>query len=240
VKSWIVLFLVVLWFGPCVAEVVTRLPGADQAIALTFDACETRTPSFLDREILDYLLAEGIPFTVFVSGRFARRNAEQLKALTANSAVEIENHSLNHIQHMERLGKEEVVREVVEAERLLATITGRNTQFFRFPAGNCDQRTLGLVEGLGYRAVHWSFASGDPDKYLTPNRLTAWVLGKARPGDILIFHINGRGYSTGDALPGIVQQLRQRGYRFVRIDELLVGPKCSSAPKEMCNRQPKG
>jgi peptidoglycan/xylan/chitin deacetylase (PgdA/CDA1 family) len=218
-----VLLLVVLWSGSSVAEVVTRLPAGSHAIALTFDACETRTPSFFDREIVDYLLAEGIPFTVFVSGRFARRNVEQLKALAAQPTIEIENHSLNHIQHMERLRKEEVIQEVIEAERLLATITGRNPLFFRFPAGNYDQKTLGLVEGLGYRVVHWSFASGDPDKYLTPDRLTAWVLAKARPGDILIFHINGRGYSTGDALPAIVQQLRQRGYRFVRLDELLAG-----------------
>lgn len=221
---WIVLFFLVFLSGSSVAEVVARLPAGSHAIALTFDACETRTPSSFDRKIVDYLLAEQLPFTVFVSGRFARRNAEQLKVLAAYPTVEIENHSLNHIQHMERLGEAEAIREVVEAERLLAAITGRNPHFFRFPAGNYDQRTLNLVEGLGYRVVHWSFASGDPDQYLTPKRLTAWVLAKARPGDILIFHINGRGYSTGDALPGIVQQLRQWGYRFVRLDELLRGP----------------
>ena len=223
-KSWMVLFLVVLWSRPCVAEVVTRLPADSHAVALTFDACETRTPSFFDRKIVDYLLAEEIPFTVFVSGKFARRNAEELKALAANPAVEIENHSFGHIQHMERLREEEVVREVVEAERLLATITGRTPHLFRFPAGNYDRKTLGLVEGLGYRVVHWSFASGDPDKNLTPNHLTAWVLAKARAGDILIFHVNGRGYSTGEALPRIVQQLRQRGYRFIRLDEQLARP----------------
>lgn len=166
----------VLWYGHCAAEVVTRLPGESRTIALTFDACETRTPAFFDRKIVDYLLAEGIPFTVFISGKFARRNAEELRMLAGNPNVEIENHSLNHIQHMERLGEKEVVREVVEAERLLATITGRKPFFFRFPAGNYDQRTLDLVEGLGYRVVHWSFASGDPDKGLTPKRLTAWVL----------------------------------------------------------------
>ena len=220
-KSWMMVFLVVLWPGSCGAEVVTKLPGTGQAIALTFDACETRTPSFFDRKIIDFLLAERLPFTVFVSGKFARRNAEELKALAAHPAVEIENHSFGHIQHMERLRAEEVIREVVEAERILATITGRTPRFFRFPAGNYDRKTLSLVEGLGYRVIHWSFASGDPDQYLTPNRLTAWVLAKVRPRDILIFHINGRGYSTGDALPAIIKQLRQQGYRFVRLDELL-------------------
>ena len=42
-----------------------------------------------------------------------------------------------------------------------------------------------------------------------------------KPGNILIFHINGRGWSTGEALPSIVGQLRRRGYRFTRLDALL-------------------
>ena len=203
---------------------VTQLPGAEKVVALTFDACETKTPSFLDETIASFLLSENIPFTVFASGKFARRNAEALRSLAASGLVAVENHSLNHRQHMERLGNDAVVHEVIDCERLLSEITGRKPRFFRFPAGNYDHKTLRVVEGLGYQVVHWSFASGDPDKRLGPQRLSQWVLGKVRPGNILIFHINGRGYSTGEALPEIVGQLRARGYRFVRLDALLVAP----------------
>lgn len=210
--------------GDLGAEVVTQLPGTEPVIALTFDACETKTPSFLDETIVSFLVRENIPFTIFASGKFARRNAEALRSLAASGLVAVENHSLSHIQHMERIADDAVVREVIECERLLTEITGRKPQFFRFPAGNYDQKTLRIVEGLGYRVVHWSFASGDPDKRLDPQRLSRWVLGKARPGNILIFHINGRGYSTGEALPSIVGQLRARGYRFVRLDAVLATP----------------
>ena len=206
------------------AEVVTRLetPGkADKVVALTFDACETRTPAFLDTSISDFLTARKIPFTVFACGRFARHNREALAALARLDLVEIENHSMNHDNHMERMDAATVRREVLDAETMLKGITGKRTRYFRFPAGNYDAPALATVESLGYRVVHWSFASGDPAKTLTPEMETAWVLEKTRPGGILIFHINGRGWSTGKALPGIVDTLESRGYRFARLDSVL-------------------
>ncbi|PKU23434.1 polysaccharide deacetylase family protein [Telmatospirillum siberiense] len=203
------------------ADVITRLPTDEPVVALTFDACETRTPTLLDRKISDYLVREKIPFTIFVSGRFARHNAESLAALSHLDFVEIENHSLNHDNHMDRLDDLAIRREVEENDALLAGITGRHSRYFRFPAGNVSPRSLKDVEDLGYKVVHWSFPSGDPVRDLTPSALTRWVLAKTRPGSILIFHINGRGWSTGEALPAIVEQLRGHGFRFTRLDAQL-------------------
>jgi peptidoglycan/xylan/chitin deacetylase (PgdA/CDA1 family) len=47
------------------------------------------------------------------------------------------------------------------------------------------------------------------------------VLGKARAGSIVIFHINGRGRKTAEALPEILRVLKERGLRFVSFSELL-------------------
>jgi len=199
------------------ADVVTRLPGNDKRVALTFDACENRTPASFDSAIGDYLLAERIPFTVFVSGRFARHNQAALRDLAAHDFVELENHSLDHDNHMERLPDAEIRRQIDANGQLLFDLTGRRSRFFRFPAGNYDARGLALAEQLGYTVVHWSFASGDPAKQVSPQQLSDWVLAKTRPGSILIFHINGRGWSTAAALPGIVDALRQRGYRFTTL-----------------------
>ena len=207
--------------GPADADVITRLPTADKRVALTFDACENLTPASYDRRIGDILLAERIPFTIFVSGRFARHNQAALRDLAAHDFVEIENHSLDHDNHMERMGDSEIRRQIAENERLLAGITGRRTRFFRFPAGNYDRRGVALAESMGYRVVHWSFASGDPARGVSPERLTASVLDRTRPGSILIFHINGRGFSTAAALPGILAELRRRGYRFTTLADAL-------------------
>jgi peptidoglycan/xylan/chitin deacetylase (PgdA/CDA1 family) len=204
-------------------DVITRLPAApkDKVVALTFDACETKTPAFLDRSISDFLTGEKIPFTVFACGRFARHNGDALKQLAALDFVEIENHSMNHDNHMERMADATIRHEVLDTQTMLAGITGHRTKFFRFPAGNYDARSLATVESCNHRVVHWTFASGDPARTLTPAHETEWVLEKTRADDILIFHINGRGWSTGQALPGILAALKSRGYHFARLDALL-------------------
>lgn len=223
-KALLIALMMAILTGVAQGEVITRLPTQEKVVALTFDACETRSPAFFDRKIVDYLLANEIPATIFVSGRFARRNAAELARLAAYDFIEIENHSLNHPQHMERLKPEEIRDEVLANEQLLVEITGQKPRFFRFPAGNYDQATLAAVEALGYQVVHWTFPSGDPDRSLSPAKLQGWVLSKVRAGSILIFHINGRGYATGAALPQIVSTLQQKGYRFVKLADIWPPP----------------
>lgn len=190
-----------------------------QAVALTFDACETQTPSHFDEKILSYLIREKIPFTIFMTGKFAVRNKDRLREITKLSFVEIENHSFNHHQHMERLSADEVKKEVTDLDGLLRGMIGRKTKYFRFPAGNYNERTLKQIEGMGYKVVHWTFPSGDPDKKVTPSMLKNWVVSKTKSGNILIFHINGRGHSTGDALPDIISSLRKKGIKFVKLED---------------------
>jgi len=215
--TWVLLLLAVV--QDCSASCITKLPS--NAVALTFDACETVTPSYFDDSILGFLLAEKIPFTLFVSGKFAQRNRDRLRELSGLDFVEIENHSYQHILHMERLSDDAVRREVSENEKIIQDITGRRTRFFRFPGGNDNDRVLHVVESMHYRVVHWTFESGDPDRRETPEILARRVLEKTRPGSILIFHINGRGWSTGQALPSIVRELKNRGYTFVKIEDAL-------------------
>jgi peptidoglycan/xylan/chitin deacetylase (PgdA/CDA1 family) len=190
-------------------------------MALTFDACETQTPSRFDERILGFLVNEKIPFTLFVSGKFARRNSERLAEISKLEFAGVENHSLNHVQHMEGLKEEQVIYEVRENETLLDGITARKTKFFRFPGGHYDEKTLSIVERMGYQVVHWTFASGDAGRHTPRDRLYAWVTSKTKAGSILIFHINGRGYHTGEILPGLAKDLRQKGYEFVRLEGVL-------------------
>ena len=206
------------------AEIVTRLPTRARVIALSFDACQAGVTMHLDHGIADYLVAHKIPFTVFMGGKFARDNSAEVAALASNSFVEIENHSWSHNNTMPTLSDERVTSEVTRAEREIRIRTARRTRLFRFPGGNSDERTVGLVEGLGYTIVHWRWSEGDPDPKVSADELVRITMERARPGDILVFHINGRGVHTAEALPRIVDGLTGKGYRFVRIDEFVHGP----------------
>lgn len=203
-----------------VAEVVTRLPGETPRVAVTLDACET-PGAYLDRSILDFLLAERAPFAIFASGRVVERFSEDFAELAKTGLVAVENHSQTHPRDLREVSEAVLRREIEAADRAIVAATGRRPAFFRYPGGHRDARTDKVVAETGHRVVHWTFPSGDPDPNLAPETLSRWVLAKTRPGSILIFHVNGRGKATGRALPAIVAGLRARGYAFVSLEEAL-------------------
>lgn len=209
--------------APAPASIITHLPGRARVVALTFDACQGPARATLDEAIVRYLTDQHVPFTVFMGGRFARDNADAVRRMLAQADVEIENHSYSHPQDMRRLDDAQVVAEVERAQAQILATTGVTTRLFRFPAGRADERTIALVEGLGYRVVHWRYPSGDPDPALSAQAILADTLARVRPGDVLIFHINGRGVHTAEVLASLVPELRRRGYSFVRLDSGLGG-----------------
>ena len=173
----------------------------------------------LDRGITDFLVSRRIPFTIFMGGRFARDNAEAVRALAAHPFVSIQNHTWSHPRDLRLVNDAGIRAEVARASTVSTEVAGRRPTLFRFPGGLADERTVTLVGGLGYTTVHWRWAEGDPARQIGADRLLAQTLERTRPGDILIFHVNGRGWHTAEALPAIVDGLAARGFRFVLVEE---------------------
>ena len=207
------------------ADVIETLPTTDKVIALTFDACEAGQPVSFDRGVLDYLLERKIPFTVFATGRFVETNRADVEALSKLDQVEFENHSWSHPNTMNQFTADAVMRQFERAQQTIEEATGRAPQLARFPAGNYNKAGLHALEAHGLRAVHWRWATGDPDPRESANALFNRVTTKVQPGDIVIFHINGRGVHTAEALPRIVEQLEADGYRFVLVSDYIGTPK---------------
>jgi peptidoglycan/xylan/chitin deacetylase (PgdA/CDA1 family) len=206
------------------ASIVTRLPTQSKVVALTFDACEAKKVAHLDEGILEVLRHHPVPFTVFVSGRFVRDNEIAVAELSRWPEVHIENHSWSHPADMRLLSDDEIRREVLQTDDIIERVAGRRPTFFRFPGGLADERTVDLVARLGHQTVHWRWPEGDPARAIDANALIEQTYAKVRPGDILIFHINGRGWHTAEALPELLTGLELRGYRFVSLVDALSAP----------------
>jgi len=201
-------------------QIITEFNTHDKLVALTFDACETKTPSYFDKGILNYVIDEKLPVTFFLSGKFIERNLEEIEKISKYDFIEIENHSYLHADFT-KLSGIEIKEDVLKNEQLITNATGRKPLYFRFPYGYYNQDCVHIIEKLGYKIVHWTFPSGDPDKGISREMLIENTLNKIKPGAILIFHINGRGWKTKEALPVIVNRLKQSRYKFVLLREIL-------------------
>jgi len=128
---------------------------------------------------------------------------------------------LDHPNRMPLLSDDEVRDQLLKTDAEIARVTGKRTAFFRFPAITYDARTLADAEALGFVVVHYRWEVGDPDPHETPNRIVNETLEGTRPGDILIYHINGRGWHTAEALPRLIAGLQAQSYRFVLLRDYL-------------------
>ena len=219
-----------------VPEVVTRIPTHELVVALTFDACQADKVAHLDAGILAVLEQHPVPFTVFAGGKFVRSNTAAVAALARLPGVHVENHSWSHPRDMRLLSDEDVESEIRCTDEEIEAVTGRRPVLMRFPGGNVDERLVRIAKAMGHEVVHWRWAEGDPARAIDASMLISQTLERVRPGDILIFHINGRGWHTAEALPDLMKRLEERGYRFVDLEAFLA-PTASLDPKEETKRR---
>jgi len=214
----------VAWAPAALARepIVTRFDIPDNRIAITFDACATKTQGYgFDRQVYRILQRERVPATIFVSGRWVDFHPGVMTELAADPLIEFGNHSYDH-PHMSRLANHDMELEVDETEAALGRY-GKRGVAFRPPFGDFNARMLDVVRDRGLPVVSWDVVSGDPAAATTTEGMIREVERHTRSGSIVIFHINGRGHKTAEALPRILRELRERGFSFVHLSELLGG-----------------
>jgi hypothetical protein len=80
---------------------------------------------------------------------------------------------------------------------------------------------LEAVASFGLLPIQWDVSSGDAMPGLTGEKMAAEVQRRVRPGSIVLFHANGRGRHTAEALRILIPAMRAQGYQFATVTELL-------------------
>ncbi|MFF1385069.1 polysaccharide deacetylase family protein [Arthrobacter sp. NPDC058288] len=204
---------------------VELVPGAGPSVALTFDAGANSAglPS-----ILQTLAGAGVRGTFFLTGAWAAANPAGVAAIVAGGH-RVGNHSQTH-PDFTGLPDSVIGDQVRTAEQSIAGAGADPRPLFRFPFGARDARTIAAVNNLGYVPVRWSVdtlgwkgTSGGITAQLVADR----ALSALQPGEIVLMHIgsNPDDGSTldADALPRMIERMRQAGYGFVTLDSLLAG-----------------
>jgi len=207
---------------PATREISGReLP--DKVLVLTFDDGPHRVYT---EEIKAILQRDNLPAVFFEIGRnlgsVDAAGAVKLGGLSnltedlVKGGYIIGNHSYTHAQLNKETGKP-LDLEIGETDQLLGAIPGAHSHLFRFPYGARTPVQLKALEAYHLRSVLWNIDSldwADPVPSSVADRVLRLV-GEEKRGIILFHDIHDR---AGKLLPGLVEQLRAKGYRFGGLD----------------------
>jgi peptidoglycan-N-acetylglucosamine deacetylase len=200
---------------------ITNGDRMDYKVALTFDLCQRNDElTGFDADIIRVLNDAQAPATFFVGGLWMRDHEAQVLELAGNPLFELGNHSWSH-QDFAVISAEEMTQEILLTQQYMQNLLGYQTKFFRLPYGTYTDDALRVIGENGMYTIQWDAVSGDPDPNIDAEEMTAWVLQQVQPGSIIIMHANGRGWHTAEALPVIIQTLREQGYSLVTVSDLL-------------------
>jgi peptidoglycan/xylan/chitin deacetylase (PgdA/CDA1 family) len=114
----------------------------------------------------------------------------------------------------------ELVDEVELSARKLAQLTGKKNRFYRSGTAYYDEVAVQVIAALGYQAVSYSVL-GDAGATFNRDQVKQALLS-AKPGTIVICHMNHPESETAEGVMAAVPELRKRGIRFVRLGECMV------------------
>ncbi|WP_414753136.1 polysaccharide deacetylase family protein [Anabaena sp. CCY 9910] len=200
--------------GKTVYKVQTN--SNEKVISLTFDdgPWQKTTP-----EILEILKQNQIKATFFWVGQAIQANPDIAKRVVAEGHA-IGNHTWHHWYR--RMNEATAKSEIERTSDLIYKTTGVKTHLFRPPGGVLNNGLAAYAKSQKNAVVMWSLTSADTDPRAKPEVFVKNVVKGAKPGYIVLMHDGGGDRQrTVKALPQIISGLKQQGYKFVTVPELL-------------------
>lgn len=203
-------------FAPQQPAAIYSVATDKQVVALTFDI------SWGDKRlepILNVLKEKNVSqATFFLSAIWSQSHPELVKKIQ-EAGYEIGSHGLKH-DYYSKLSDEEIHKQISNAHTILSNITGKQPNLIRMPNGDFDKRVLQIAEQLQYKVIQWDTDSMDWMNIGT-DKIINRVVTRAHPGDIILMHASDSAEQTHVALPAIIDQLREKGYGFATVSELI-------------------
>jgi peptidoglycan/xylan/chitin deacetylase (PgdA/CDA1 family) len=200
--------------------VVIGGPACAPAVALTFD--DGPDPDYTER----FLASLGdAPSTFFVLGARALERPDLVRRIL-EEGHEVASHGHAHAR-LTTMDGPTTVLDLQRAHAAVAAAAGVSPTFYRPPHGRFTASAWREAGRLGMRRVLWSASAGDWRRGATPQSIAERALAGAKPGAVILMHDAGgwpgRAGATLDALPLILDGLRERGLRPVTLTALLDG-----------------
>ncbi len=187
----------------------------NKQLALTFDSAWGTED--LD-QILQILEQYQVTATFFVTGQWAKEHPDAIIKID-QAGHELGNHGMNH-KHMPQLSKDEIKKEITDCDATVSALTGKNMNVFRAPYSDWNDLVVDTAKECGYWSINQSVDSLDWKDYGIDAIIQRVCNHKnLENGAILLLH-NGSKY-TKDALSPMLSALKEDGYSFVPVSQLI-------------------
>ncbi|MBE5744991.1 MAG: deacetylase [Clostridiales bacterium] len=141
----------------------------------------------------------------------------QYAAAIVEAGHELGTHSKTH-SYMSKLSETAIREELHSSCAAIEKATGQKPLLFRAPYGDYNNTLIRTASEMGLYTIQWDVDSLDW-KNLSATEIAMRVINGAKNGSIILCHNNG--LHTAEALPLIFSTLKNRGYEFVPIGELI-------------------
>jgi peptidoglycan/xylan/chitin deacetylase (PgdA/CDA1 family) len=191
----------------------SRVDRAD-CVALTFDD----GPDPVDTpRLLDMLREKGVKATFFVVGKRAEQYPDIVRRAWEEGHL-IANHTWSHPNLFCFLTPRRLRAEIERGTESVHRSCGFRTPYFRSPVGLRHALVGPYLKQAGLEFISWRIRSYDT-VIVSPSLLSRRILKNVTGGDIILFHdrLPSGANVMLDALPGIIDELRNRGFGFVLV-----------------------
>lgn len=198
-------------------EIYPRVNTAEKVVALTFDD----GPTAKTEEILTILNNLNVKATFFVMGADLAQNMPEGQKIVA-AGHQLGNHTYSH-KRMVLKSYSYIASEIENTDRLIREAGYEQEIVFRPPNGKKLFLLPYYLKQHNRKTIMWDV---EPDSFpeigFSSEKITQYVLDNTRPGSIILLHVmyDSRKESV-EAIEGIVKGLRQQGYTFKTVSELL-------------------
>ena len=184
----------------------------ERAVYLTFDD----GPGDQTDRLLAVLREKGVRATFFTIGKNVKANPGIVKKEAAEGHS-VGNHSWDHPQ-LTKLTPEELRKELKNTSDSIVEAGAPAPVLMRPPYGSSNAAVLKAIGENGMAETRWDV---DTEDWKNKNAAvtTQRALAGARPGSVILMHdIHA---SSVDAVPGLIDQLRAKGYTLVTVPQLM-------------------
>ncbi len=167
-------------------------------------------------KLLEYMEKNDVKCTFFAVQFWVEKYPEYVRKII-DAGHEMGTHSRTH-PYMSKLSKAQIVDELTTSSQAIEEITGKKVTLFRPPYGDYNNQLIDTCNEMGLYPIQWDVDSLDW-KNLSAQEIALRIVNGAKNGSIILCHNNG--LHTAEALPMIFATLKNRGFTFVPISELI-------------------